>query len=267
MGPVLRAAVMLAGVVVLCAAVAGAARADGDPASDILVEENVFVSYERPAPAASALLARQIAAVYASGNRIKVAVVAAKSDLGAVPSLFGKASDYATFLGQELDGIYVGPLLVVMPSGYGIYDGGRSVSAEQSVLDQLGQPSSARPDDLVAAATTAVAKMLGAGALKSADIVAPYVDTVGGTFARSRLTIRFYADDDSGHVTVGATVTRGGRILLQREIPSPRSTYSNVQLRVFTIPPGSNLVGARVCLTAVDAAGNRSAPSCHRVRS
>jgi hypothetical protein len=266
MAAVLRAAVMLAGVVVACAAVAGAARADGDPASDILVAENVFLPYQRPAPAASASLVRQITAVYASGNRIKVAVIAAKSDLGAIPSLFGKASDYAAFLGQELDGIYVGPLLVVMPSGYGIYDGGRSVSAEQSVLDQLAAPASSRPDDLVAAATAAVAKMLDAGALKSADILPPYVQVLGGTFARGRLTVRFYADDDSGHATVSATVTRGSRVLLQREIPSPRSTFSSVQVRAFTVRKGSNVVGARLCLKAVDAAGNRSTPSCHRIR-
>jgi hypothetical protein len=262
---VLRAAVMLAGVVVACA-LAGAARADGDPASDILVEENVFLPYQRPAPAVSTSLARQIAAVYASGNRIKVAVIAAKSDLGAIPSLFGKASDYAAFLGQELDGIYVGPLLVVMPSGYGFYDGGRSVSAEQSVLDQLAVPSSPRPDDLAAAATAAVAKMLNAGALTSADILPPYVQVLASTFVRGRLAVRFYADDDSGHVTVSATVTRGSRVLLRREIPSPRSTYSSIQVRALTVGKGSNLVGARVCLTAVDATGNHSTRSCHPVR-
>ena len=68
------------------ASLAGVAGADGDPASDILVEENVYLPYQTPSAAASAGLGRQVADVYASGRRIKVAVIAAKSDLGAIPS-------------------------------------------------------------------------------------------------------------------------------------------------------------------------------------
>ena len=68
--------------------------------------------------------------VYADGNRVKVAVIATSDDLGAIPSLMNKPDDYAKFLGQELAGFYIGPLLIVMPSGWGVYDGGRSVAAE-----------------------------------------------------------------------------------------------------------------------------------------
>jgi hypothetical protein len=49
-----RAAVILAGVVIACAAVAGSARADDDPASDILVEGNLV----RPTQGTSADLIR-----------------------------------------------------------------------------------------------------------------------------------------------------------------------------------------------------------------
>src|SRR5207245_1571519 len=94
-------------------------------------------------------------AVYTAGYRIKVAVVATKIDLGAIPSLFGKPAEYAKFLGQELSGYYIGPLLIVMPAGYGIYDGGRSTQAEDAILAGLARSASAKPTDLVSATTTA----------------------------------------------------------------------------------------------------------------
>lgn len=48
----MRRAALLACVLV-AAAVAGGARADGDPASDMLVVQNVFLPYEAPShPAA-----------------------------------------------------------------------------------------------------------------------------------------------------------------------------------------------------------------------
>jgi hypothetical protein len=73
----------------------------------------------------------------AAGFRVKVAVIGSQSDLGAIPSLFGKPADYAKFLGTELSLVYVGPLLIVMPAGYGIYDGSRSTAAERAVLSRL----------------------------------------------------------------------------------------------------------------------------------
>jgi hypothetical protein len=208
-----------------------------------------------------------VASVYAAGDRIKVAVVAARSDLGAIPSLFGKAADYATFFGDELDGVYVGPLLVVMPSGYGIYDGGRSVAAEQSVLQGLPIPASPRPDDLVGAATTAVADMLKADALKSADVLKPDVGLFAAKDASGRLTLRFYVYDDSGHAAVNATVARAGRVLFQHDVRSTSSSFTKVQTQTLRLPRGLKITGARLCLTAVDPTGNRSSASCRKIHS
>ena len=66
------------------------ARADGDPASDTLVFTNAFLPSQAPSKGASDALLAQIAAVYAAGYRVKVAVVAARYDLGAIPSLFDR---------------------------------------------------------------------------------------------------------------------------------------------------------------------------------
>src|SRR5262249_49953284 len=39
--------------------------------------------------------------------------IATRTDLGSVPSLFGKPKAYAQFLGEEIRSFYTGPLLVV----------------------------------------------------------------------------------------------------------------------------------------------------------
>jgi hypothetical protein len=54
--------------------------------------------------------------------------------MGSVTALFRRPTRYAHFLGLELRQLYQGPLLIVMPNGYGIYDGGRSTRAEARVL-------------------------------------------------------------------------------------------------------------------------------------
>src|SRR3982751_4282060 len=97
---------MRGGVVLAVATVvlAGAAPvlADGDPASDALIVQNVFFPYPTPPAAATSALSAQVEKAYARGYRVKVAVIASETDLGSVPSLFNKPQDYAKFLGQEL---------------------------------------------------------------------------------------------------------------------------------------------------------------------
>jgi hypothetical protein len=68
---------------------ASASRADGDPASDYLLTENVDLPYRSPSPAVSRGLRRAADDVYARGDRVKVALIYSVDDLGAIPSLFG----------------------------------------------------------------------------------------------------------------------------------------------------------------------------------
>src|SRR6266436_5695014 len=121
------------GVVALV--LAGAVLADGDPASDVLPVQNTFTPY--PPPVGAQALAASVQKVYESGHRVKVAVIATRQDLGSIPSLFGKANAYARFLGTELGAFYAGPLLIVMPSGFGIYDDRRSTTRAAAVLEKL----------------------------------------------------------------------------------------------------------------------------------
>ena len=74
---------------------AGSTLADGDPASDVLLGKNVFLPYPPPSRQGAAALEAQVAAVYAKRERIKVALIATRTDLGAIPSLFGEPAQYA----------------------------------------------------------------------------------------------------------------------------------------------------------------------------
>ena len=93
-----RRALALAAVAAIVVLPAPVARADGDPASDTLLVQNVFFPYSTPSASAQLSLQQAVGGVYAHGNRIKVAVIYDQTDLGSLPSLFGHPGDYAHFL-------------------------------------------------------------------------------------------------------------------------------------------------------------------------
>ncbi len=125
----------------LAAVVPAAAHADGDPASDFLLTEDVFVPLDAKVPTAQAgQLTALVADAVKGGYRIKVALIATRFDLGSVTALWRQPQPYARFLGQELYYVYRGRLLIVMPNGYGIYHRGKPVAAERRLLDSLAPP-------------------------------------------------------------------------------------------------------------------------------
>ncbi|HEX3831682.1 MAG TPA: hypothetical protein VHW04_06905 [Solirubrobacteraceae bacterium] len=136
------------------------AAADGDPASDTLLGLNVFYPYSPPvAPSVKLKLNRQTAAAKRAGFPIKVALIAAPTDLGAIPSLFGKPQAYAKFLDQEISFRGAQPLLVVMPAGYGVQG---VPEAARRAVSALPTPAGRTSTDLARAAQTAVAKLVSA---------------------------------------------------------------------------------------------------------
>jgi hypothetical protein len=106
------------------------ARADGDPASDVLATQALFVPQDAHLPLTRlAQLGAVVDAARRGGYETRVAVIASRSDLGSVTALWGRPQSYAQFLGQELALVYRGPLLVVMPAGLGLYGSGAQRSA------------------------------------------------------------------------------------------------------------------------------------------
>jgi hypothetical protein len=253
-----------AGLTVALAAAVGptAAWADGDPASDYLLTQNVFVPAEAQSQAAATALEKAVDAVYLDGARVKVAVIYAPVDLGSVPSLFGNPGGYAQFLGLELSLWYVGPLLVVMPSGFGVYDGGRPVAAAEAALQSLSPPSGSA-DDLVGAATDAVAALDSAHALDSPDVRAPLVTAHPATAVRGKLTtLRFDVFDDSGRSSALVRVLQGRALLDSIRSPSAFAVGTRSAQVTWRVPTRLRTRGLRFCVVASDPAGNRSRPAC-----
>ncbi|HEY7003081.1 MAG TPA: hypothetical protein VH281_02270 [Gaiellaceae bacterium] len=149
-------------LVVAGLAAPGAALGNGDPASDVLPFEDVFVSgYALPttsdlSPAEVAQLKQTVKEAKKSGYPIKVALIGKPGDLGLVTRLWQQPQRYADFLGQELAsfGNYHQRLLVVMPNGYGIYSDRDSTDAEKKVL--AGLPPAGTREALPTTATKAV---------------------------------------------------------------------------------------------------------------
>lgn len=253
---------MLAAVAVTAMLTASASRADGDPASDTLLEQSVFFPYTAPSQSAALALQQAVNRVYARDNRVKVAVIYDQTDLGSVPSLFGRPTDYAHFLGIELGLWYVGPLLVVMPTGFGIYDGGRTTTAEEAVLRSFRVDGSS-PDGLTQSAATAVQGLAAGSALDSADIRAPLVTPHPASARRGKpATLRFDVFDDSGRSSAVVRVYESDALVATLATQMRFQIGTRHADVTWDVPARLSSRRLRFCVVASDPSGNRSAPSC-----
>lgn len=136
------------------------ARADGDPASDVLLGESVFYPFT-PAvgQAVQNKLNGEAAAAKRAGFPLKVAIIGSPIDLGSIPQLFGKPQEYASFLDKEISFEGPQPVLIVMAAGYGIQ--GVSAAAQQQ-LRSLPRPAGRTPTALAQAAIVALPKLAAA---------------------------------------------------------------------------------------------------------
>jgi hypothetical protein len=254
----------LALVFLLAAFAAADAHADGDPASDTLIVQDAYVPYPAPPADATAQLTSRIRNVYAAGYRIKVAVIATRVDLGAVPQLFGKPDAYARFLGTELAPSYIGPLLIAMPNGYGIYDGGRSTIAETRVLADL-KPDRSSAASLVRSTSHAVERLLAGRTLRSKDVLRPAVyPQVPFTSAGSDVRLTFSILEDSERASAVVTVIAQATLATFR-LAMRDAAYAKPWSVKWHVPDPAP-TGLRFCVIARDATGNRSRKSCLPIR-
>jgi hypothetical protein len=150
-----------------------AARANGDPASDELITNQVYIGIEVPLSNADRdALVETVAAANERGYPIRVALIAFTSDLGTAVSLWGRPQDYAKFLGSELAFVYTKPLLIAMPSGFGFYHGRKPVAKEERALARVRAGKT--PSALTQSTVEAVRKL---AAAKGVDVPA---DSSGG---------------------------------------------------------------------------------------
>jgi hypothetical protein len=202
----LRRAILLAAALSALSLGVPAALADGDPASDYLLVNPVFVPPDDGIPPAYATqLTTVLADAKQRGYVIRVALIKTRYDMGSVTILYRKPKQYAHFLSQELHFVYKGRLLVVMPNGYGYARGGRLQPAQQAVVDRLTPPG-ATGAELAASATRAVRALAAAAGV---DVALPPLRGSTGTSAtRDRLVI--------GGVVLVVLALAGGLTWLRR---------------------------------------------------
>jgi hypothetical protein len=131
-----------------------AALGDADPASDVLLGSPVFYPYQPPVPAG--LQKKLNAEVIAAGRDhfpLKIALISSPVDLGALPTMFAKPQQYATFLDQEISFKSKQPLLVVMANGYG---SAGLPAGSAAAVSSLPKPSGKTGEALAQAALDAV---------------------------------------------------------------------------------------------------------------
>jgi hypothetical protein len=149
-------------IVVLAAGWAPAcANADGDPASDVLVTQPLFLPFDAAVSSRrQAQIAGLLQGAAKGGYQLRVAVIVSPADLGSVGELWRRPQAYAEFLGDELSLVYRGTLLVVMPNGLGIYREGGSLGAERGALANVPAPGDG--DRLAATALMAIERVAAA---------------------------------------------------------------------------------------------------------
>jgi hypothetical protein len=189
---------------------ADVARADGDPASDVLLNQDVFVPYS----GMSATLERRLFALCAAADRagypVRIALIASRSDLGVVPILFNRPQSYARFLSAELGSVVHGPVLVVMPAGLGLAAQGRAVSTAALSATHVAAGES---DALATAALTVVPRLAAAAGhpvSPAAVAAAPAAGASAGT-VRHALIALLILGLLSGAGIAGAFVARSRR--------------------------------------------------------
>jgi len=170
--PVRRAFIPLILLVLLIPATA--ARANADPASDTLLYADAHYPYAPNLVSRDLQRALDKMLAEAKGKRynVKVAIIAARSDLGGVPQLFTEPQQYADLLTKEISFNTTPKVLVVLPAGIGGNNLGDRAGA---ALDDIAVPSAAKADDLARTAMRAIAALSEAN---GTPVAAP--DVAGG---------------------------------------------------------------------------------------
>ncbi len=158
----------IAGILAVALGLAGlatVARADGDPASDVLLTQQAFFASQAPggSPSQRELLSL-LSAARRAGFPIRVAVISSEYDLGSITALWHRPRIYARFLGIELSDTYSQRLLVVMPNGFGFDWPGHSDAAAYAALAHVSIGPGLR--GLATAADTAVLRLAHASGIQ-----------------------------------------------------------------------------------------------------
>ncbi|HUY58375.1 MAG TPA: SCO family protein, partial [Solirubrobacteraceae bacterium] len=223
-----------------------AALADGDPGSDVLLDQNLFAYWDANLSSAQQLqLGHLLNATAQAGAPVRVAIIAHRDDLGTVGLLWQRPQTYAHYLGTELSLAYSGRLLIVMPNGYGVWWQADQAGAAKLQAALAGRrPSADTASALVAATVSAVDRIESAAGVSASTLAhgsgsAPVVTTApasGPTHpapvgAPSKAPARAHHSS-----SVGVIVAIGLIVLLTAYIAVRSGRLNGLRLRVRPRP-------------------------------
>ncbi|MEA2482933.1 MAG: hypothetical protein QOC55_880 [Thermoleophilaceae bacterium] len=137
------------------------AFANGDPASDVLLQAKIYFPTKRVSIPAATDLKRIVDSANAKGYPIRVALIEDATDLGTVPNLLMRAQEYAQFLGPEIRFAYKGDLLVVMPNSLGLTSTDETPPPDKAIAGMQIE-NGGSPDGLAQTAGQAVTRLAAA---------------------------------------------------------------------------------------------------------
>ena len=157
-------------------------------------------------------LVNTVAAANRAGVKVRVAVIADKIDLGAVPGLFDKPERYARFLGGEISFGWKGLVLIAMPGGLAVSRSFHPAPQENAIVSKV-KPKATDTNGLAAAGAEAVRRLAAADGKKLA-VAAPQTakESGGGSRTRDRIVIAVAA-------VVGAALVGALVLLVRRRRP------------------------------------------------
>ncbi len=250
------------------------ARADGDPGSDVLVYQDLFIGPDAgPTISQQARLGGLLKTAARSGFPMRIAIIAGPSDLGAVTSLWRKPRAYARFLGLELSLAYRQRLLVVMPGGFGFNWPGHSTTSAYRALSGISIGSGS--GGLLAAAQAAVERLAAAGGVRLPSPTSSAAPSApAGHSSTSPSTPGQTTDNRVAIIAIVLVALAGAAFAVARVLPrratSPRRPAANERSRRVRpfgprwLAPSAALVAVMLAATIVALAEVRSSGSSTR---
>jgi hypothetical protein len=190
------------------ASIAPTARADGDPASDVLLVKPLYTPVaQKISPPVLKQLQRTIRSADASGFKVRVALILDRSDLGAVPQLFGHPTEYVQLLASELVYGWTGAVIAVQPSGIGVRNV-KPLAPAQKLVGGIEVAAPASSDGLARAAISAIQKLAAADGHSVGGATAP-ADTSSSSSSKGPIAV-------AAAVVVVAVLLVGGALVARR---------------------------------------------------
>ena len=183
------------------------ARADGDPASDELISQNVFYPFSTSiSQVEQDRLDAAVRDVRRAGIPLKVALITHPSDLGSITALYGSPQRYAAFLDTELSFQRRVSVVVVMRDGFG----SQGLPSRLQHTVSAARAPAADTGPALAAATLALVRRLD-GELRTGHV--GRASTGGGSGGQTRTMLLI--------ALVLAALLIGGLLLLGRRFFPP----------------------------------------------